>query len=288
MWRQGQVDLLGPRVEPSAEAEHVSRPTPAVPPAGDPDLVLHSGRAGGHRLSPRASRVWGITACSIVAHAAGVAAVLVIPLLLSATVPEPADTVRAFFVEPMAVPPPPPPPPPPRAGARAAAARPSPRTEEPTDTFVAPVETPSELQPEEWIDLGIGGGVTGGVEGGVPGGEVGTLIPLPENPPSPPPPVELRAGVHVERPVKVRHVPPVYPEVAAQARVHGIVIIEARIDEQGRVSRTTLLRGMPLLSEAALDAVRQWEYRPTLLNGVPIAVTMTITVRFELIGASAD
>ena len=61
------------------------------------------------------------------------------------------------------------------------------------------------------------------------------------------------------------------------------MILEAVIDREGRVARATILRGMPLLSEAALEAVRQWSYTPTLLNGVPIAVVMTVTVRFELV-----
>ena len=80
----------------------------------------------------------------------------------------------------------------------------------------------------------------------------------------------------------MRHVPPVYPAIAQQARVEGIVIIEAIIGADGRVQQARVLRSKPLLDEAALDAVRQWVFTPTLLNGVPVPVIMTVTVNFTL------
>jgi protein TonB len=89
-------------------------------------------------------------------------------------------------------------------------------------------------------------------------------------------------GGEIREPVKVRHVDPAYPKVAMKALVEGIVIIEAVIDARGRVSETRILRSVPILDEAALEAVRQWEYTPTLLDGVPTAVVMTITVTFRL------
>ena len=75
---------------------------------------------------------------------------------------------------------------------------------------------------------------------------------------------------------------PVYPSIAQSARVQGVVIVEATIGPDGRVSDARVLRSIPLLDQAALDAVRQWVFTPTLLNGVPVPVIMTVTVNFTL------
>lgn len=92
----------------------------------------------------------------------------------------------------------------------------------------------------------------------------------------------VRVGGHVMAPMKTRDVKPIYPPDAQQARVQGIVIVEATIDCEGNVAHVRLLRGQPLLNDAAVDAVRQWRYRPTLLNGRPIPVIMTATVTFTI------
>ena len=83
-------------------------------------------------------------------------------------------------------------------------------------------------------------------------------------------------------PNQIRKVQPVYPEEARAAGVKGVVILEAIIDQQGRVSEVRVLRSLPLLDEAAIDAVRQWEYTPTMLNGLPVPIVMTVTVQFAL------
>jgi protein TonB len=114
-----------------------------------------------------------------------------------------------------------------------------------------------------------------------PGTVVGGVVP--ESLPSAPPPAgAVRVGGTIAEPTKLRHVNPVYPDIAKQARVQGVVILEATISPTGKVGDVKVLRGVPLLDEAALEAVRQWEYSPTLLNGVPVPVIMTITVRFRL------
>jgi protein TonB len=97
-------------------------------------------------------------------------------------------------------------------------------------------------------------------------------------------PVEraVRVGGRIKAPTKTRNVQPVYPQIAQRARVQGVVIVEATIDPGGKVRETRLLRSIPLLDQAALDAVRQWEYEPTLLNGVAVPVIMTVTVNFTL------
>ena len=89
-------------------------------------------------------------------------------------------------------------------------------------------------------------------------------------------------GGNIRPPEKTRDVAPLYPAIAQSARVQGIVIIEATIGADGRVTDVTVLRSIPLLDAAALTAVRQWEFSPTLLNGIPVPVIMTVTVNFTL------
>ena len=147
----------------------------------------------------------------------------------------------------------------------------------------APIEAPKEIKPEAAVPS-VGEGVPGGVEGGVPGGVVGGVVGgLPEAPPPPPPPAApIRVGGNIKTPSKVKDVKPVYPPIAQSARVQGVVIIEATIGPDGRVKDAKVLRSIPLLDQAALDAVKQWVYSPTLLNGVPVPVIMTVTVNFTL------
>ena len=86
----------------------------------------------------------------------------------------------------------------------------------------------------------------------------------------------------IDPPTKIKNVDPVYPASAQQARVHGDVVIKATIAPDGKVSDATVVASIPLLDDAALAAVRQWEYSPTVVHGVPVAVTMTVTVHFSL------
>jgi protein TonB len=186
--------------------------------------------------------------------------------------------------------------------------QPKPVVEEPK--FTAPIEIPKELpkpEPATGLDSGPGepggevggveggvkggvqGGVQGGVLGGVPGGTLGGVVggviggaPKEEPPPTPSGPVRVGGKIHA--PSKLNNVPPVYPPMAKQARVEGTVILEATISEQGRVTNVKVLRGIPLLDNSALDAVKQWHYSPTLLNGTPVPVVMTVTVNFRLNG----
>jgi protein TonB len=92
----------------------------------------------------------------------------------------------------------------------------------------------------------------------------------------------VRIGGTIREPKKLKHVNPVYPAIARQARVQGVVILEATLDPSGKVAKVRVLRGIPLLDQAAVEAVQQWVYTPTLLNGVPVPVIMTITVNFTL------
>lgn len=90
----------------------------------------------------------------------------------------------------------------------------------------------------------------------------------------------MRVGGQIQPPAKTKDVRPVYPAAAKTARVAGTVTIEATIGPDGKVVDAKVVRSTPLLDQAALDAVRQWEYTPTLLNGVPIPVVMTVNVNF--------
>jgi TonB family protein len=111
----------------------------------------------------------------------------------------------------------------------------------------------------------------------------GAFVPqAPPPPPPPPPSVPVRVGGAIKEPKKLKDVRPVYPAIAQQARVQGVVILECTIDGAGKVTDTKVLRSIPLLDLAAQEAVRQWLYTPTLLNGVPVPVIMTVTVSFTL------
>jgi TonB family protein len=90
----------------------------------------------------------------------------------------------------------------------------------------------------------------------------------------------VRAGGRIMEPKKIKNVAPVYPAMARSAGVSGVVSIEATIGSNGKVSDAKVVRSIPMLDQAALDAVRQWEYIPTLLNGVPVPVVMTVTITF--------
>jgi len=90
----------------------------------------------------------------------------------------------------------------------------------------------------------------------------------------------VRVGGRIKAPTKIKDVKPVYPAIAQSARVAGMVTIEATIGFDGKVVDAKVVRSSPLLDQAALDAVRQWEYTPTLLNGVPVSVLVTVTVNF--------
>ena len=96
----------------------------------------------------------------------------------------------------------------------------------------------------------------------------------------------VRVGGQIKAPTQIKKVQPVYPAEAQAAKVQGIVIMEATIGVDGRVTDAKVLRSVPLLDQAAVDAVRQWEYTPTLLNGTAVPIIMTVTVTFNLAPAA--
>ena len=229
------------------------------------------------RPPQRRSRVWSVVPLSIAAHALGGLAFFIIPLAAEEDPPPPAPLMRMLNIMSARPMPPAPPGPQPRrapAATRSAAAAPS----------AAPDHIAEELpKPSSGADETAPGGV--GVTGDVPGG-IGTgerFVPSPLPVPDPPQPRKpLRPGGDIREPKKIVHVPPVYPAIAVSAGVQGIVILEATISETGGIENLRVLRSHPLLERAAVDAVRQWRYTPTRLNGVPVPIIMTVTVNFTL------
>ena len=90
----------------------------------------------------------------------------------------------------------------------------------------------------------------------------------------------VRVGGGIRQPTQIKHVPAVLPESARRAGAHGMVVIEITIGKDGRVSDAKVLRSIPLLDQAALDAVKQWVYEPTHFNGQPVPIIITVTVNF--------
>ncbi len=147
-----------------------------------------------------------------------------------------------------------------------------------------PVPAPPRSQPdvsakvpEQGVEGGVAGGVEGGIEGGVEGGVVGGM------------PGETVSGeeetyirITGNPPKLIKEVSPVFPEIARTARVEGVLILEAKVGKDGKVKEAAIIRSIPLLDQAAIDAVKQWEYEPFLVNGEPMAFIVTVTVRFKL------
>ena len=217
-------------------------------------------------------RTWHTLPCSILMHALLVAAVVAAPLMAPGVLPLPPAMMAFRAAAPL-----PPPPPPPRARTAAPKAL--------VDTTRAvPIEAPSGIKPDAGLvapDEGPPEGVERGVPGSLPGN--GLTVP-PETPPPPPPATTapVRPGGDLRSPTRIKNVQPVYPAIAQAARVQGTVIVEAIIGTDGKVRDARVLRSIPLLDQAAVEAVRQWEYTPSRLNGVPVPVLMTVTVTFTL------
>jgi protein TonB len=110
------------------------------------------------------------------------------------------------------------------------------------------------------------------------------MMPSPPPPPPPPPkPAEpVRVGGDIEAPTLIHRVDPEYPTIAIGAKIEGIVILEATVDERGTVEGVRVLRSQPLLDRAAVEAVKQWRYKPLQLNGRATPFILTVTVSFNL------
>jgi protein TonB len=212
-------------------------------------------------------------------HAGALVALIVVPLVqIDRDLPQ-FETMATFLVRPASAPPPPPPAPPvpPRASGGSSQAK----SRLLEASFAAPVRIPSSFPPD-----GFGGGdfgIPGGVEGGVPGGVVGGIVGgLGEDPPPPQAAEPVRLDFRREEARPVTRVEPVYPDLAAQAHVQGVVVLEVLVDIQGVPSTVNVLRSVPLLESAAIEAVRQWRWNPYKLLDKPVPFWVTVTVNFRL------
>jgi periplasmic protein TonB len=234
-------------------------------------LFVHDRFVGG--------RAWALPA-SVLFHAGLAGLLVLLPLLATAPLPRFERIAEAFLTVPV----PPPPPPPPaarRPGGRSGRIKPVQAAAFEAGRFVAPVTIPDTLLEEPGLGgdaEGIEGGIEGGVSGGVWAGVVGPILEVLTGPAEAP----LRAGAEIRPPALLRRVSPEYPEIARQARIEGLVLVEAETDIYGRVRSTRVLRSIPLLDQAALDAVRQWVYEPLVVNGRPRGVVFTVAVAFKL------
>jgi periplasmic protein TonB len=220
---------------------------------------------------------WSMLPVSILAHATAFALCLIVPLARDVEAPTPWPLSSAYkFVAAAPVSPPP--------RGETSVRRASLRND------AAPREAPDRISDSATSTppIAVGDDLIAGdpsAETGVPEGlTVNAVTPPPVaiavTPPAPP--RIYRTGGAIREPRKIHDVPPAYPEIARAAHIEGTVILEATIDERGVVTDARVLRSVPLLDNAALTALRQWRYTPTLLNGVPVRVLMTVTFRFSL------
>lgn len=168
----------------------------------------------------------------------------------------------------------------------------APQSELRAGQLIAPTRIPNEVSmisdpgPPPAPFSGDPNGVSGGTGGSWASSLTMNLIgpkPAVPTPPAPKPsPVRYVVGGSVQQALAISQPMPLYPETARRARISGVVRLSATITETGTIERLRVLEGHPLLVQAALEAVMQWRYRPTILNGVPVMVDTTIEVHFKL------
>jgi periplasmic protein TonB len=233
-------------------------------------------RGGGADIA-QPGRHWLVLPLSIAAHAGAAIAIIILPLVADIELPSPHTRVQAYM----------------RAASVPSVDIPAPKGGASSPAQPVLVHAPATLSESTESPSAAG---TGEADGdrfpGIPTGVVGGIGPIdslvtgePPVAPTPPPPVQRRlihVGGIISEPRKLVHVPPEYPRIAREARVEGMVILEAIINERGDIERLKVLRSVALLDGAAMEAVRQWRYTPTTLNNVPVPVLMTITVTFSL------
>jgi periplasmic protein TonB len=243
------------------------------------DLVISSAHPN------RTHKSWTVT-LSFVIQACIVGVFILIPLLVTEALPK--QMLTTFLVAP----PPPPPPPPPAVAVRIV--KPVARLIQ-AGKLTAPTVIPKKVNiikeqdlPPDVSAVGVVGGVPGGMPGGSAGGVLGGIIGgTGGGPPPPPKPLTktpVRVGGNVQA-AKLIHQPlPIYPQIAKTAHIQGTIVLHAIIAEDGSVQEVQYMSGPPLLMRAAMDAVKQWRYQPTTLNGEAVKVDTTISVVFTLGG----
>lgn len=226
------------------------------------------------------------TVISFVLQFALVGVLVLIPLLFTEALPK--QQLMTFLVAP----PPPPPPPPPPAAAPVKIVK-----QIQSDLVNGQLRTPTKIpekvqmikEEEAPPPVMSTGGVVGGVPGGVPGGQMGGVIggiisSTPVAVPRVATPQRVRVSQGVSQGLLIRKVQPLYPPLARQARIQGNVVLQAEISKDGTIENLRLVSGHPMLAPAAIEAVKQWRYKPYFLNGEPVEVETQVTVIFSLSG----
>jgi protein TonB len=204
-----------------------------------------------------------------------VGVLILIPLIYTDALPK--SLTMTFLVAP---PPPPPPPPPPAAAPKVVKIQ----SEVINGQLRTPTKIPEKVQmiKEEEAPPDLGGGVPGGVPGGVMGSILSsTNVAVPKVAT----PQRIRVSTGVATGLLIKRVTPNYPQLAKQARIQGHVILQAEISKDGTIQNLQLISGHPMLAPAAIEAVKQWRYKPYLLNGEPVAVETQVDVNFSLSGS---
>jgi protein TonB len=226
----------------------------------------------------------GMTILSFMLQVMLLGVLILIPLIYTDALPK--QQLMTFLVAP----PPPPPPPPPPAAAPVRVVKMT--SEIVNGQLRTPTKIPEKIQmikEEETPPPMMGSGVVGGVPGGVPGGSMGGVIggiigSTTAAVPKVATPQRVRVSQGVSTGLLIRKVTPVYPPLARQARIQGTVVLQAEISKDGTIQNLQLISGHPMLAPAAIEAVKQWRYKPYLLNGEPVAVETQVVVNFSLSG----
>jgi periplasmic protein TonB len=224
------------------------------------------------------------TTFSFILQAVFVGVLVLIPLLFTEALPK--GQLMTFLVAP-----PPPPPPPPPAAAPVHIVK-QVQTDIINGQLRTPTKIPQKVQmikedeaPPAMMSAGVVGGVPGGVPGGQMGGVIGGIISsTPVAVPKVATPQRVRVSQGVTQGLLIRKVQPTYPPLARQARIQGTVLLQAEISREGSIENLRLISGHPMLAPAAIEAVKQWRYKPYILNGEPVEVETQITVNFTLSG----
>jgi protein TonB len=237
----------------------------------------------GGRLSTKRGMT---TTVSFIFQAVLVGILVLIPLLFTEALPK--TQLMTFLVAP----PPPPPPPPPPAAAPVKIVK-QVQTDIVNGQLRTPTKIPEKVQmikedeapPPVMSAAGVVGGVPGGVPGGSMGGVIGGIISsTPVAVPKVATPQRVRVSQGVTQGLLIRKIQPAYPPLARQARIQGSVLLQAEISKDGTIQNLRLISGHPMLAPAAIEAVKQWRYKPYILNGEPVEVETQITVNFTLSG----
>jgi periplasmic protein TonB len=236
--------------------------------------------------SKKTNKPWTM-AISMLLQVLFLAILILIPLIYTEALP------KTLMSSILLAPPPPPPPPPPAAPVQIVKIKPVAHLMD-AGKLIAPKVIPKDIkmikeeeQPPDMGMSGVAGGVPGGVAGGSMGGVLGGVIGGAGTTAAPPPPPKAavqrtRVGGAVQAAKLVNRVQPLYPPLARQTRISGTVKLHAIIGKDGTVQQLQVVSGHPLLVQSALDAVKQWRYQPTLLNGEPVEVDTEIDVIFSL------